>query len=358
MKESGPTTGAQPLLPQGGEEVIEGRPGEADSGLVGVSPAIALLRTTIASVAATDAGVFIAGESGTGKELVARALHALSRRSAGPFLAINCAAIPRDILENELFGHERGAFTGATALKPGCFELASGGTLLLDEIGEMTSEMQAKLLRVIEHQSFRRLGGKAEVRVDVRIVAATNRNVEEALERGVLRADLYYRLSVVELVIPPLRDRPEDIPLLARHFLLLFAAKYGRGVRELGPGCLDLLQGYSWPGNVRELRNALERAVVVCTGETLASTHFPAKLGAAAPPIPRVTIPIGSSVGEAERVLILETLASVGNNKSNAARILGISRKTLHNKLNAFARGGISGEEAGRSPGEIPGHGD
>jgi len=307
--------------------------------LVGMSPAMNAVRGTIMSVAASDAGVFIVGESGTGKELVARALHLCSRRSARPFLAINCAALPHDILENELFGHERGAFTGALAQKAGCFELANGGTLFLDEIGEMTADTQAKLLRIIEQQAFRRLGGKEEIRVDVRVIAATNRNVERALEEGTLRSDLYYRLSVVEMVLPPLRNRVEDIPLLVRHFVRLFSQKYGKAVEGVSPACLDILKGYDWPGNVRELRNAIERAMVICTGATLDSAQLPDKIQNAQRAVTHIRIPIGMSVEEAERRLILETLAAVGNNKAKAARILGVSRKTLHNKLNEFAPG-------------------
>lgn len=317
--------------------------------LVGMSPAMIAVRGTITSVAASDAGVFIVGESGTGKELVARALHMCSRRSARPFLAINCAALPHDILENELFGHERGAFTGALAQKAGCFELASGGTLFLDEIGEMTADTQAKLLRIIEQQAFRRLGGKEEIRVDVRIIAATNRNVERSLEEGTLRPDLYYRLSVVEMVLPPLRNRVEDIPLLVRHFVRQFSHKYGKAVDGVSPACLEVLKGYDWPGNVRELRNAIERAMVICADGSMDSTHLPEKIQNTRRTVTHIRIPIGISVEAAERKLILETLAAVGNNKAKAARILGVSRKTLHNKLNGFAPD--APEEAGPTAG-------
>ena len=305
--------------------------------LVGISPAMMAIHQTIASVAPSDAGVFIVGESGTGKELVARALHTCSRRSTRPFLAVNCAALPHDILENELFGHERGAFTGALNQKAGCFELASGGSLFLDEIGEMTSETQAKLLRVIEQQTFRRLGGKQEIRVDVRVIAATNRDVERSLEEGTLRHDLYYRLSVVEMILPPLRERTEDIPLLVSHFVQTFGMKYGKRSSSVSPECLEFLQAYAWPGNVRELRNAIERAVVICDRGHVDTKHLPDKILKAQRALTHIRIPIGSSVEEAEKKLILETLASVGNNKAKAARILGVSRKTLHNKLHIFA---------------------
>jgi two-component system, NtrC family, response regulator HydG len=327
-----------------------GDPGERlehTSGLVGVSPAMCAVRRTIASVAPSDASVFIVGESGTGKELVARALHLCSRRSARPFLAINCAALPRDILENELFGHERGAFTGALMQKAGCFELANGGTLFLDEIGEMTSETQAKLLRVIEQQAFRRLGGKQEIHVDVRVIAATNRDVERSLEEGLLRPDLYYRLSVVEMVLPPLRSRGEDIPLLIGHFIRLFAEKYGKRVDGVRPACLEIMQGYEWPGNVRELRNAIERAVVICPAGDIDTMNLPEKIQHSRRLASHIRIPIGMSVEEAEKKLILETLLSVDNNKAKAARILGVSRKTLHNKLNAFAHADLaSGDQS------------
>jgi DNA-binding NtrC family response regulator len=304
--------------------------------IVGESPAIEIVKQTIASIAPSDANVFICGESGTGKELVAKALHSRGKRASKPFVAINCAALPKDILENELFGHERGAFTGATNQKPGCFELADGGTLFLDEIGEMSYETQAKLLRAIEEQSFRRLGGREEIKVDVRVIAATNREVAAALERGVLRADLYYRLSVVEIEMPPLRDRRSDVVPIANHFLKLFSLKYGKSIAGFSNDYVEMLQSYNWPGNIRELRNAIERAVVICPGETISILDLPEKILKTQSEIMHINIPIGSSVEEAEKKLILETLASVGNNKAKAARILGVSRKTLHNKLHSF----------------------
>jgi DNA-binding NtrC family response regulator len=304
--------------------------------IVGESPQIQHIRQTINTVAPSDANVFIWGESGTGKELVAKALHAKSKRASKPFIAINCAALPKDILENELFGHEKGAFTGALSQKPGCFELADGGTLFLDEIGEMSTETQAKLLRAIEEQSFRRLGGRNEISVDVRIIAATNREVASALDQGILRSDLYYRLSVVEMELPPLRARRQDILPLAMHFLRLFSLKYGKEMKGFTSEYIEMLQSYHWPGNVRELRNAIERAVVICPGESISVLDLPEKILKTQNEIMHISIPIGSSVEEAEKKLILETLASVGNNKAKAARILGVSRKTLHNKLHSF----------------------
>ncbi len=307
--------------------------------LVGTSAPMQLVQQTLNSVGPSEANVLVCGESGTGKELVARALHARSRRASKPFVAINCAALPKDILENELFGHERGAFTGAINQKEGCFELAHGGTLFLDEIGEMTAETQAKLLRVIEDQSFRRLGGKVEIKVDVRVVAATNRPISQSLEDGTLRSDLYYRLSVVEMELPPLRNRNNDVLLLAQHFLKIFTFKHGKPIRGFSADYIDMLKGYSWPGNVRELRNAIERAVVICAGDEITSRDLPEKILKTQNEIMHISIAIGSSVQEAEKKLILETLASVGNNKAKAARILGVSRKTLHNKLNSFTWG-------------------
>lgn len=304
--------------------------------IVGESPAIQLLRQTINTVAPSDANVFVWGESGTGKELVAKALHSKSKRATKPFIAINCAALPKDILENELFGHEKGAFTGALNQKPGCFELADGGTLFLDEIGEMSSETQAKLLRAIEEQAFRRLGGRHEIKVDVRVIAATNREVSSALDQGILRSDLYYRLSVVEIELPPLRNRKQDILPLANHFLRMFALKYSKDIKGFTSDYVEMLQAYHWPGNIRELRNAIERAVVICPGESISVLDLPEKILKTQNEILHISIPIGSSVEEAEKKLILETLASVGNNKAKAARILGVSRKTLHNKLHSF----------------------
>jgi two-component system response regulator HydG len=294
------------------------------------------VRATLEAVAPVDANVLLVGESGTGKELAARALHVRSPRAAHPFIAVNCAALPRDILENELFGHERGAFTGALRRKPGCFELADGGTLFLDEIGEMETDVQAKLLRVIEQQVYRRLGGKTDVTVDVRIVAATNMDVVAALESGALRSDLYYRLSVVEVRLPPLRERDEDVLLLAHHFLRTFADRHRREFTAFAPEALEALRAYAWPGNVRELRNAVERAVLLSPGPVVPFSALPDKVRGPRAACREVIIPLGSSVEEAERRLIIETLASVGNNKAKAARVLGVSRKTLHNKLNAF----------------------
>ncbi|HLF14430.1 MAG TPA: sigma-54 dependent transcriptional regulator [Bacteroidota bacterium] len=307
-----------------------------DAVLVGQSPAICELRSAVSLIAKSPITVLITGESGTGKEVVARLIHNQSPRYDDPYVTINCAAIPKDVIENELFGHEKGAFTGALLKKAGCFELAHGGTILLDEIAEMSMETQAKLLRAIETQKFRRLGGKEEVNVDVRVIAATNRNVAEALKDGELREDLYYRLSVIELHIPPLRDRQGDIPMLVGYFFSLFSERYGKAPQRFSAEAMEILAAYEWPGNVRELRNAVERALVICPHEVIPEQYLTERITSKPAGRQHVRIPIGSSTQEAEKILILQTLASAGYNKAKAARILGVSRKTLHNKLSGF----------------------
>jgi DNA-binding NtrC family response regulator len=311
-------------------------PGELGACLVGQSPAICEIRSAVSLVAKSQSTVLVTGESGTGKEVVARLIHQQSPRNEKPFVAINCAALPRDVIENELFGHEKGAFTGALAKKAGCFELAHSGTLLFDEIAEMSLETQAKLLRAIETQKFRRLGGSEEVSVDVRMIAATNKNISAALKAKELREDLYYRLSVVEIFIPPLRERKEDIALLIEFFAQIFSTQYGRVQPRFPEETMDILVAYDWPGNVREVRNVVERALVICTGDTVTPQFLPARIRTKVTPDGVINIPVGCSTQEAERILILQTLARAGNNKAKAAKILGVSRKTLHNKLNSF----------------------
>jgi DNA-binding NtrC family response regulator len=306
--------------------------------LVGQSPAISGIRSAINLVAKSQTPILITGESGTGKEVIARLIHLQSNRADKPFIAVNCAALPKDVIENELFGHEKGAFTGALLKKAGCFELADEGTLFFDEIAEMTSDTQAKLLRAIELQRFRRLGGKEEINVNVRTIAATNKDLSAALKSGELREDLYYRLSVIEVFIPPLRERKEDISLLVEHFLTVFSEKYGKPQQRFSDECLEMLIAYEWPGNVRELKNVVERSIVICPHEIIGPQALPERISAQHSIQNHITIPVGSSTQEAERVLILQTLASVGNNKSKAARILGLSRKTLHNKLLSFSQ--------------------
>ena len=317
--------------------------------LLGRSAAVKAVLQQIEQAAPSTAPVLILGESGTGKELVARTLHALSPRARAPFVGVNCAAISESLLESEVFGHEKGSFTGAVERRIGCFEMADGGTLLLDEVAEMHPAVQAKFLRVLEERTFRRVGGKTEIQVDVRVVAATNQDPEAAVRGGKLRADLFYRLNVFPIVLPPLRERPEDIPLLVEAFLLDSAAAEGHAVKAITPEALDLLQRYAWPGNVRELRNIIERATLLADGETIEGSHLPDTLrGSQTAPdhVPTLTIPLGITVEEAEKALILKSLELAGNNKTRAAGILGISVKTLHNKLVRYQScGAIRGAE-------------
>jgi len=316
--------------------------------LVGTTPRMQEIFTLLQQAAPSKACVLISGESGTGKELVARTIHALSSR-LGPFVAINCAALPETLIESELFGHEKGSFTGATERRAGCFELAQHGTLLLDEIGEMPLATQAKLLRVLEDSRVRRLGGKAEFEVDVRVVAATNKVPDEAMRGGHLREDLYYRLNVFHVHMPPLRDRREDIPAIAQNLVSDLNRKHDRRVTDLSDEVVEALQRHDWPGNVRELRNAMERAVIIAGEGTIQMSYLPAGLqnrpraqaaaaaaGSGAGDGESVRVMIGSTVEQAEKDLILCTLDHTRNNKTRAAEILGISLKTLHNKLKEY----------------------
>ena len=313
--------------------------------IVGASPAVRAVYRTIEQAAPTTASVLIFGESGTGKELVAQTIHELSPRASQPYVGVNCAAIPETLLESEIFGHEKGSFTGATERRMGCFELAHRGTLFLDEIAEMAPATQAKLLRVLQERSFRRLGGRQELSVDVRVLAATNVDPHEAVRLGKLREDLYYRLNVFTIVLPPLRDRREDIPLLVQAFLVEFNDRYNKKVRAASQDSMRMLEAHNWPGNIRELRNVIERATIVSDGEFIEPKHLPATLHsrrAAADTAPTVNLKAGLTVDEAERQLILLTLEHTGNNKTKAADILGISLKTLHNKLNRMKAEGKS----------------
>jgi transcriptional regulator with PAS, ATPase and Fis domain len=297
----------------------------------------------IEQVAPSTAAVLITGASGTGKELVARTIHDMSPRRNKPFVPINCAAIPETLIESEIFGHEKGAFTGAAERRTGCFELAEGGTLLLDEIGEMPVGTQAKLLRVLEDHKLRRLGSKVETSVDVRVLAATNKVPDDAVANGELREDLYYRLNVFNIHMPALREHKEDIRELVESLLADMNEKHDRKVAHVSEAVLNIFQSYSWPGNVRELRNTLERAVIVCEGGGLIETkHLPPGFGQSVRPMVNdpdaVHLGVGTTVGEAEKLLILKTLQVTGNNKTRAAEILGISLKTLHNKLKEYGR--------------------
>jgi DNA-binding NtrC family response regulator len=304
--------------------------------LIGQSQAMRSIYRMIETVADSTATVIITGESGTGKELVAAAIHKKSSRSQGPFIAVNCSAFPQEILENELFGHEKGAFTGAIDEKPGCFELAHHGTLFLDEVGEMSLPTQAKILRALEERRYRRLGGKNEIQVDVRVLAATNRDLKQLIHDGRFREDLYYRLCVVEMDIPPLRDRVEDIPLLAREFLRLFNERNNKQIKGFTPQCMELLLRFPWPGNVRELKNVIERTVILSTSPTIDVSNLPERLLQQQVDAPVCTIAVGTPLEQAEMTIIQKTLSLANNNKTHAARILGISLKTLHNKLDLY----------------------
>jgi DNA-binding NtrC family response regulator len=318
--------------------------------LVGSSDLIRKIYTLIEQVAPSSASVLITGESGTGKELVARTIHSMSPRREKPFVAINCSAIPETLMESELFGHEKGAFTGAASRRQGCFEIADSGTLLLDEIGEMPALLQAKLLRVIEERAVRRLGSRKEIEVDVRLLAATNRPPQQAVSEGKLRSDLLYRLNVFSIHLPSLRERKEDLPVLAQHLVTQLAEKHGRPARFLSPAALEALQFHSWPGNVRELRNVIERAVIICSGEQIERHHF------APYPIEQrerlrnediLSLPVGTPLEEVERQMIMRTLQKTKNNKTRAAELLGISLKTLHNKLNLYRERGLLHDNIG-----------
>jgi DNA-binding NtrC family response regulator len=312
--------------------------------MVGTSPQMQQVFNVIQQVAPSKAAVLVVGESGTGKELVARAIHQLSSRRGGPFVAINCAAMPETLMESELFGHEKGAYTGAFERRAGCFELAQQGTLLLDELAEMPSGTQAKLLRVLEDSRVRRLGGKSEISVDVRVVAATNRNLDEALKNGDLREDLYYRLNVFQIALPPLRQRLADLPVLTEALIAHLNRKHGTNVTYATSEVMDAFRKYSWPGNVRELRNVLERAVILAGEGAIQMAHLPYDFGASVGTrVPAqifepesVRLPVGTTVAEAERALIQVTLQHTKNNKTRAAEILGISLKTLFNKLKEY----------------------
>jgi two-component system response regulator HydG len=302
--------------------------------LIGRSETMLTLLETVAQVAPSEATVLITGESGTGKEMIAGAIHFNSFRKDGPFIRINCAAIPETLLESELFGHERGAFTGADRRKEGKFRQADGGSIFLDEVSEMSLSMQVKLLRVLQEREITRVGGEEVLRVDVRVIGATNRDLLQAIAAGRFREDLYYRLNVVSLHVPALRFRPEDIPLLAQHFLTHFAGQNHKNIRGFTPQAMDRLLRHAWPGNVRELMNAVERGVVLARGEYLDEAELPlifAPEGTVGPPgvIPDGEVPLE----EVEKAAILKSLAAAEGNKSEAARRLGITRRTLHQKL-------------------------
>jgi two-component system nitrogen regulation response regulator NtrX len=318
--------------------------------MVGESGAICALRAEIAQAAPSNGRVLIYGENGTGKELVARNIHHQSLRAAGPFVEVNCAAIPEDLIESELFGHTRGAFTGALTAKKGKFELADGGTLFLDEVADMTLKTQAKVLRVLQEQKLEPVGGTASVTVDVRVIAATNKRLDEEIRKGAFREDLYFRLNVIPFEVPPLRERREDVPLLARHFMTLISAEYGRRPKEIMAEALDVLAGLVWPGNVRELRNIIERLVIMTAGERIESQHLPAPLlGAAAPPAGGgAAAPSGGSDGlgefaslaeareDFEKRYIWKKYRDCGGNMSRTAESLQVERSNLYRKMKGY----------------------
>ena len=329
--------------------------------MTGASPKMQEVFALIQQVAPSRAAVLITGESGTGKELAARAIHNLSPRRSAPFVAINCAALPDTLIESELFGHEKGAFTGALERRAGCFELAQNGTVLLDEIGDMPLGTQAKLLRVLEDQRVRRLGGKTEIQLDVRVIASTNSPLELAMREGKFREDLFYRLNVFPVPLPPLRDRLEDIPDLVAALLADMNRKHSTKVTEAAPAVLEILGTHSWPGNVRELRNVIERAAILAGEGTIRVEHLPPSFhgtsgghrpatsaaatlgGAAVSNGSELRVPVGSTIEFAERALIELTLEHTKNNKTRAAEILGISQKTLFNKLREYGAQNTSG---------------
>jgi len=320
--------------------------------IVGNSAVMHRLFDTIKQAAPTQATVLIQGESGTGKELVAHAVHRLSPRSKGPFVAIHCAALSPSLLESELFGHEKGSFTGALARRQGRFEMADGGTLLLDEVSEIAPAIQVKLLRVLEERQFERVGGNVAVEVDIRLIAATNRNLRAQVAAGKFREDLFFRLDVVDITLPPLRDRPEDIPLLCDHFLREFGKKNGKPVAGITPDAVAILAAYAWPGNVRELRNTVEKMVVLVRGNRLTARDIPPNIrgavrdaaGPGATEPKSAAAPRGDSLADVEKSVILAALRRHGENRTKAAKDIGISRRTLHRKLREYRQTASNGE--------------
>lgn len=303
--------------------------------IIGKSQKIVRLMEVVQQIAPTKASVLITGESGVGKELIADAIHDLSNRSDGPFIKVHCAALTESLLESELFGHEKGAFTGAISQKKGRFELANGGTIFLDEIGEIDAATQVKLLRVLQEKQFERVGGETTITVDVRVVSATNRNLQEEIAKGNFREDLYYRLNVVQLEVPPLRERKEDIALLMTDFLRTFSDENGKQIEGFSNRARNALYKYDWPGNIRELRNCIESAVVMARGKLIELEDLPPAV-AGAESEAQLSLPVGITLEQAEKELIVNTIAHCGGNKTKAAEVLGIGRKTLHRKLQEY----------------------
>jgi DNA-binding NtrC family response regulator len=328
-------------------QVLRRRLGQVDSGvgLVGNSPPMRRAMELVEKVAPSKASVVITGQSGTGKEMVARAIHQLSPRRDKPFIAINCSAIPATLIESEMFGHERGAFTGAEQRRLGAWELADGGTLFLDEVGEIPIELQAKFLRVLEEERLRRLGGKSEIAVDVRVISATNRELKDEIKAGRFREDLYFRLNVFHINLAPLKERHEDIPVLVQHFIDRFAREAGKKLHGVSPQAMKRLTDYGWPGNIRELRNTLERAVILCGSGVIEAEHLPSELAAGGGESAYLKLPYGLPLREIEKEYILATLTRLQNNKARTAQALGISEKTLYNKLYRYSGRGPRRED-------------
>lgn len=303
--------------------------------IIGKSPSMLKLFDVVKRVAPTRASVLITGESGVGKELIANALHNLSTRKDNPIIKVHCAALAENILESELFGHEKGAFTGAVSRKRGRFELAHGGTIFLDEIGEINQSVQIKILRVLQEKMFERVGGEDTIEVDVRVITATNRDLEKEIAEGRFREDLFYRLNVVRIHVPPLRERKDDLPLMISAFVKEFAEENGKVIENIDPKARQALYAYDWPGNVRQLRNCIESAVVMTTGTVITLDELPPSIREM-DEVPAITIPVGATMADAEREIIMQTLAAQNGNKSKTAEILGIGRKTLHRKLDEY----------------------
>jgi DNA-binding NtrC family response regulator len=339
----------RPLLAAAGGVPLPDVSGAGEEVLVGESPALLELFKAVGRVAGSTATVLVTGESGTGKELVARAVHRLSPRAAGPFVAVNCAAIPEDLLESELFGHERGAFTGAVARKVGRFERAHGGTLFLDEIGDMSLVLQAKILRALQEREIERVGGEGRIALDVRVVAATHRDLPALIAAGDFREDLYYRLAVVRLHLPPLRERPGDVRALALHYAARFAATHARPLSAISTEALDLLAAHPWPGNVRELRNVLERAVLLSRGDTLLPEHLELERGRALAAAPAATTELlpgyatTLSMAQVEALHLARVLAEVGGHFGHAAERLGMHRNTISRKAQEYGLVEVAG---------------
>jgi DNA-binding NtrC family response regulator len=304
--------------------------------MIGVSESMKSVYRMIRQAAATDIPVLLTGETGAGKDLAARAIHQLSARIDNPFLPVHLGALPHDLAPNELFGHVKGAFTGADEARAGAFERAHGGTVFLDEISTIDDRVQVSLLRLLENKTFHRIGGHRTIKADVRMIAATNENLQEAVESGRFREDLYYRLEVFQISLPPLRDRPGDIPLLIQEFLQRYNRDYGKKILGLSPETMSLLDAYDWPGNVRELKNVIHRAVVVCSGEVITPQHLSKRIKPGDLARRNITLPVGTSFEEAERKLLEKTLQATGNSRRHAAAILGVSRGTLYNKIKKF----------------------